>query len=455
MADKRILIAEDDRATRESWSELLGSWGYKVEVTEDGEQALEGVLTRRPQVVLADLKMARKDGLTLLREIREAGIDVAVVMISGEGDIPDAVSAMKLGAYEYLRKPIDPSHLKTLLANIIDHLSVREENDRLRRRLLGEGELGPMLGRSLPMRRVLTLVDQIAPTDASAIITGESGTGKELVARTIHALSKRRQGPYIAVNCAAIPETLMESELFGHERGAFTGADRRREGYFELADGGTLLLDEISEMKTELQAKLLRVLEERKLRRVGGSSELPFNVRVLAASNRPLDRAIREGRLREDLYYRLSVFSIDLPPFRERPDDIAVLVDAFIRQFAEQTGKAIEAVDHDCLQALKSHSWPGNVRQLRNVIERAVIVGRPPLLTLGDLPPDIKPGQGEGSMQIRLGSTLDDVERELIIRTIEFTGGNKTRAAEVLGVSLKTLYNRLERYERKEPAPAE
>ncbi len=455
MAEKRILIAEDDRATRESWSELLGSWGYKVEVTEDGQQALEAALTRKPQIILADLKMARKDGLTLLREIREAGLDVAVVMISGEGDIPDAVSAIKLGAYEYLRKPIDPAHLKALLSNIMDHLSVREENDRLRRRLLGEGELGPMLGRSLAMRRVLTLIDQVAPTDASAIITGESGTGKEIAAKTIHALSKRRQGPYIAVNCAAIPETLMESELFGHERGAFTGADRRRDGYFELAEGGTLLLDEISEMKVELQAKLLRVIEERKLRRVGGSTELPLNVRVLAASNRPLDRAIKEGRLREDLYYRLNVFSIELPPLRDRQEDIPLLVDAFVREFADQAGKPIQGADNDCLQALKSHQWPGNVRQLRNVIERAVIVGRAPLLTLGDLPSEIKPSHGEGSMQIRLGSTLDDVERELIAKTIEFTGGNKTRAAEVLGVSLKTLYNRLERYDRKEPAEAD
>ncbi len=248
------------------------------------------------------------------------------------------------------------------------------------------------------------------------------------------------------MNCAAIPETLMESELFGHERGAFTGADRRRDGYFELADGGTLLLDEISEMKIELQAKLLRVLEERKLRRVGGSVEIPLNVRVLAASNRPLDRALREGRLREDLYYRLNVFSIELPPLRERQDDIPLLVDNFIREFAEQSGKPIQAADHDSLQALKSHPWPGNVRQLRNVIERAVIVGRPPLLTLSDLPGEIKPGLTDGTMQIRLGSTLDDVERELIVRTIEYTGGQQdSRAAEVLGVSLKTLYNRLER----------
>jgi two-component system, NtrC family, response regulator HydG len=455
MADKRIVIAEDDRATRESWAELLGSWGYKVEVTEDGEQALDAVLAHRPPVVLADLKMARKDGLSLLREIREAGLDVGVVMISGEGDIPDAVSAIKLGAYDYLRKPVDPAHLKALLANIIDHLSVREENDRLRRRLLGEGELGPMLGRSLAMRKVLTLVHQVAPADASAMITGESGTGKELVAKTIHALSKRSQGPYIGVNCAAIPETLMESELFGHERGAFTGADRRRDGYFELADGGTLLLDEISEMRVELQAKLLRVIEERKLRRVGGSTEIPLNVRVLAASNRPLDRAIREGRLREDLYYRLNVFAIELPPLRERPDDIPLLVDAFIREFAGQSGKPIQAADHDCLQALRSNPWPGNVRQLRNVIERAVIVGHPPLLTLSDLPAEIKPAQGDGSVHIRLGARLDDIEREVITRTIDFTGGNKTRAAEVLGVSLKTLYNRLERYERKEAAEAE
>ena len=377
MAEKRILIAEDDRATRDSWSELLGSWGYKVEVTEDGQQALEAVLARRPQIVLADLKMARKDGLTLLREIREAGMDVAVVMISGEGDIPDAVSAMKLGAYEYLRKPIDVAHLKTLLGNIIDHLSVREENDRLRRRLLGEGELGPMIG---------TLAGDAPRVDANRSGRADGRLG-DYHRRKRDRQRNRRQdyprtlqtppGPYIAVNCAAIPETLMESELFGHERGAFTGADRRREGYFELAEGGTLLLDEISEMKIELQAKLLARDRGAQTRRVGGSAELPLNVRVLAASNRPLGPGdASEGRLREDLYYRLNVFSIELPPLRDRPEDIPLLVDDFIREFAEQAGKPIQAADNDCLQALKSHPWPGNVRQLRNVIERAVIVGR-------------------------------------------------------------------------------
>jgi len=303
------------------------------------------------------------------------------------------------------------------------------------------------------MRRVMTAIEQVAPSVSSVIITGESGTGKELAARTVHELSPRRNAAYIAINCAAIPDTLMESELFGHERGAFTGADRRREGCFELANGGTLLLDEITEMKVELQAKLLRVIEEQKLRRVGGTTEVPLDVRVLAASNRSLERALKEGKLREDLYYRLNVFSLELPPLRERIEDVPLLVDHFIAQFSEQNQKKILGVDHDSLDALRSHPWPGNVRQLRNVIERASIVSHGPLIGSADLPPEFKPaGQQDLTFQVRLGTSVDEVERELIYRTIEFAGGNKTRAAEILGVSLKTLYNRLERYESKEGA---
>jgi DNA-binding NtrC family response regulator len=449
--DKRILIAEDDPATLESWAELLDSWSFAVEAASDGQQALELALARPPDVILSDVKMPRKDGLSLLRDIRAAGLDSAVVMVSGEGEIPEAVQAIKLGAYDYLSKPVDPARLRVMLNNILDHMQVRQENDRLRRRLLESGELGAMVGVGSAMRQVLVMIDQVAPTDASVIITGESGTGKEMAARTLHALSKRAKGPYIAVNCAAIPETLMESELFGHERGAFTGADRRREGYFELAEGGTLLLDEITEMKLDLQARLLRVLEERKLRRLGGTVEIPIDVRVLAASNRPLQRALREGRLREDLYYRLNVFSIDLPPLRTRKEDIAVLAQHFIQQFARANKKDVRGADPELLQALRVHPWPGNVRQLRNIIERAVIVSHEALLSVDDLPPDFRPQRAEGSVEIRLGSSLNEIERQLIYRTIEFAGGNKTRAAEILGVSLKTLYNRLERYDKDGP----
>jgi transcriptional regulator with PAS, ATPase and Fis domain len=301
------------------------------------------------------------------------------------------------------------------------------------------------------MRRVIASLEQLADSSASVVITGESGTGKEMAARTIHDLSRRRDAPYIGVNCAAMPDTLIESELFGHERGAFTGADRRKEGCFELANGGTLLLDELAEMKIELQAKLLRVIEEQRLRRVGGTTEVPLDVRVLAASNRDMERAVKEGRLREDLFYRLSVFSITMPPLRDRIEDVPLLVDSFIRYYAERDRKQITGADEETLNALRSHPWPGNVRQLRNVIERALVISKGQLITLADLPAEFRSAakSESGQFPVRLGATVDDVERELITRTIEFAGGNKTRAAEILGISAKTLYNKLERYEGK------
>ncbi|HXW85654.1 MAG TPA: sigma-54 dependent transcriptional regulator, partial [Candidatus Binataceae bacterium] len=276
----RVLIAEDDRDTHDEWRESLASWGFRPEVAEDGDRALELVRTFQPHIMLADLRMPNKDGLQLLREIRDLGINLPIIMISGQGEIPDAVEALKLGALDYLRKPVDPPHLHRLLKNLAENIAMREENSALRRRLADAGQLGPLFGRSLTMRRVITAIERIADSTASVVITGESGTGKELVARSIHESSPRKDGAYIPVNCAAIPETLMESELFGHERGAFTSADRRKEGCFELANGGTLLLDEITEMKVELQAKLLRVIEDQKVRRVGGTVEMPLDVRV-------------------------------------------------------------------------------------------------------------------------------------------------------------------------------
>lgn len=451
-SEKRILVVEDDLATREAWSELIASWGFRVEVAENGQRAIELVESFEPHILLLDLRLPQKDGIQVLREMREDGLLVPTIMISGEGEIPDAVQAIKLGAYDYLRKPVDPPHLRMLLSNLSAHINVSEENQRLRRRLLYAGELGPMVGQSLAMRRVMAQIEQVAPSAASVVLTGESGTGKELAARLIHDLSARRSGPYVAINCAAIPESLMESELFGHERGAFTGADRRREGCFELADGGTLLLDEVGEMKPELQVKLLRVLEEQKLRRLGGSTELAVDVRVLAASNRNLDGAIVDGRFREDLYYRLNVFTIELPPLADHVDDIPALVDHFLHQLPAPQGKTVTGIEAECLEVMKTYRWPGNVRQLRNIIERALIVTRGPMITVADLPPDMKRvGGSSSSFELRLGMSLDDVERDLIIRTIDFTGGNKSKAAEILGISLKTLYNRLDRYHLKEP----
>jgi DNA-binding NtrC family response regulator len=484
MADaKRVLVAEDHPRTRYAWVELIASWGFRVEAAEDGQRAIELIASFEPHILLLDLKLPIKDGLGVLSEIRQRGLPITTIVISGEGDIPDAVQAIKLGAYDYLRKPVDPPRLRQTLNNLSEHLAVSEENQRLRLRLMGVGELGPIIGQSQAMRRVMALVEQAAPSSASVIIQGDSGTGKEIVARTIHESSPRRNGPYVAINCAALPESLLESELFGHERGAFTGADQRRAGCFELANGGTLLLDEITEMKPELQAKLLRVIEDRKLRRVGGSADIALNVRVLAATNRDLGEAIRAGRLREDLYYRLNVFTIALPRLSERLDDLPVLADHFVREFARANSKQISGVDNVCLEALKARSWPGNARELRNVIERAVIVSAGPLITVADLPAEgalppppvpaprtpetsastpaeqsAPPASDSPAQGLPVGQPLREVERQLILKTLEMAGGNRVRAAEILGISPKTLYNKLGRYQAKsdsEPEPAD
>jgi len=487
MADaKRVLVAEDHPRTRQAWTELIASWGFKVEAAEDGQRAIELIGSFEPHIVLLDLKLPIKDGLEVLGEIRQRGLPITTIVISGEGDIPDAVQAIKLGAYDYLRKPVDPPRLRQTLNNLSEHLAVSEENQRLRLRLMGVGQLGSIIGQSQAMRRVMALVEQAAPSSASVIIQGDSGTGKEIVARTIHESSPRRSGPYVAINCAALPEGLLESELFGHERGAFTGADQRRAGCFELANGGTLLLDEITEMKPELQAKLLRVIEDRKLRRVGGTSDIVLNVRVLAASNRDLADAIVTGRLREDLYYRLNVFTIALPRLAERLEDLPLLVDHFVREFARANSKQVSGVDNACLEALKARPWPGNARELRNVIERAVIVSTGPLITVTDLPTLAAPTAPAASLPqapetsapaaaaqtarpepdspapgLPVGQPLREVERQLILQTLEMAGGNRVRAAEILGISPKTLYNKLGRYqaksdsEKSEPEPGD
>jgi transcriptional regulator with PAS, ATPase and Fis domain len=305
-----------------------------------------------------------------------------------------------------------------------------------------------LIGQSLPMRCVIASIEQVAPTNASVVIVGESGTGKELVARTIHELSARAYGPYVGINCAALPETLMESELFGHERGAFTGADRRREGCFELANGGTLLLDEIAEIRPELQAKLLRVIEERKIRRLGGICEVPVDVRVLAATNRNLEKRLREGKFREDLYYRLNVFSIVLPSLRERLEDLPALIEAFLRQLSPPGARQIAGIEAECLELLKSQRWPGNVRQLRNVIERALVVTQGPMISIADLSEEITTTRNSCDvLDIHVGMSLDAAKRQLILQTLKATGGNRIKAAEILGVTIKTIYNQLKSYE--------
>jgi transcriptional regulator with PAS, ATPase and Fis domain len=336
------------------------------------------------------------------------------------------------------------------------NLSRVTENQLLQGQLTRPAAHKALIGQSLPMRRVIALIEQVAPTNASVIIVGESGTGKELVARTIHELSARAYGPYVGINCAALPETLMESELFGHERGAFTGADRRREGCFELANGGTLLLDEIAEIRPELQAKLLRVIEERKIRRLGGICEVPVDVRVLAATNRNLEKRLREGKFREDLYYRLNVFSIVLPSLRERLEDLPALIEAFLRQLSPPGARQIAGIEAKCLKLLKSQRWPGNVRQLRNVIERALVVTQGPMISIADLSEEITTSRNSRDvLDIHVGMSLDAAKRQLILQTLKATGGNRIKAAEILGVTIKTIYNQLKSYETGLPTGAD
>jgi DNA-binding NtrC family response regulator len=447
--DPRILIAEDDTTAHAGWRSTLNSWGYDVAIAEDGEAALELIRKLSPQVLLADVKMPRMDGLGLLRNMNSLGLNLATIMISGRGDFPEVVEAMKLGALDYLCKPVDLARLQGMLDYLLRQATLWEETVQERRNGSSQ-ESQAFIARSQSMRHVMDSIRQIADSAASVVVVGESGTGKEMAARTIHDLSSRRTGPYIGINCAAIPENLLESELFGHERGAFTGAERRHEGCFEQANGGTLLLDEISETRPDIQAKLLRVIEEHKLRRVGGSAEVALDVRIIAASNRDLGQAVRDNKFREDLYYRLNVLSVWMPPLREHPEDIPLLVNNFLKQFAEPGGKRVMGVDEACLNALMAHSWPGNIRQLRNIIERAVIYTKGPLITVADLPHDFcnlstAPAES-ASMQVRLGCSAEEVERELVLKTLEFAGGNKTLAAKILHFSPKTLYNKLARY---------
>ena len=443
---ERVLIVEDDAAARIGLEQLLRSWGFVAESAVDGEEALAKVTSFRPAIVISDLVMPRMDGLALLRALHTQGADVTTLLLTAQGTVETAVEAMKDGAYDYLTKPVDIQRLKILLDKIVERLDTLREIKALRRQLREQGTFGLMIGNSPEMRKIYSVVEQAAPTSASVLITGESGTGKELVAQTIHRLSPRAPFPFVAINCAAIPETLLESEIFGHEKGAFTGAADRRPGCFELADRGTLFLDEIGEMTPTTQVKLLRVLQERRFRRLGGRQEQSVDVRVIAATNADPLEAVRKGRLREDLYYRLNVFSIGLPPLRERKDDLSLLVQAFLAEFNARNQKAIAGLDHQAMRLFEQYHWPGNVRELRNVVERATILAAGPFIELGHLPPALTTEPApEHQPQVALGpgTTVEEAERRLIMMTLEHTRDNKTRAAEILGISLKTLHNKL------------
>jgi DNA-binding NtrC family response regulator len=443
---ERVLIVEDDPSARNGLEQLVKSWGFIAESASDGEEALEKVTSFRPAIVITDLVMPRMDGLALLRALPQQGADVTTLLLTAQGTVETAVEAMKEGAYDYLTKPVDIQRLKILLDKIVERLETMREVKALRRQLREHGTFGSLIGNSAEMRKIYQIVEQASPTGASVLITGESGTGKELVAQTIHQLSPRATFPFIAINCAAIPETLLESEIFGHEKGAFTGAADRRQGCFELADRGTLFLDEIGEMTPATQVKLLRVLQERKFRRLGGRTEQSVDVRVIAATNIDPAEAVKAGKLREDLYYRLNVFAFRLPTLRERKDDLPLLVQAFINEFNGRNQKNIAGVDQQAMRMLEHYGWPGNVRELRNVIERATILAPGPFIEAKHLPPVLAeepPPEQQPQLALAPGTTVEEAERRLIMMTLAHTRDNKTRAAEILGISLKTLHNKL------------
>ena len=451
---EKVLIVEDELHALTGLAELVSGWGYRTDTARDGVEALERVQVWSPGIIVTDLKMPRMDGLELLARLHELKQDQAVVVLTAQGSIELAVEAMKMGAYDFLQKPVDATRLRTILSNATRQRDTERELEVTRRKLRDTGVLGSLVGASKTMQELFALIERVAPSNVSVLITGESGTGKELVARTLHELSPRKSKPFVAVNCAAIPETLIESEIFGHEKGAFTGALERRAGCFELAEEGTLLLDEIGEMPIGTQAKLLRVLEERKLRRLGSKVESPVDVRVLAATNKVPEEAVDSGQLRGDLFYRLNVFNINMPPLREHKEDIPPIIESMLIDMNRKHSRNVNGVSSEMLARLMSYDWPGNVRELRNTIERAVVLSGNGQIEAHHLPPGfgtrtVKPSFeiDTDAIQLKVGTTtVDEAEQLLILKTLESTGNNKTRAAEKLGISLKTLHNKLKEY---------
>lgn len=455
----RILVVDDEESQRSALAGMIALWGYSVETAGDGQEALDKLVNFHAHVIVTDLMMPRMSGQDLLKKLQEQGPGPAVIVQTAFGNLETALATIHdLGAYWFLEKPVQSPALRLLIERATAQGKLAEHAQRLERELSGRGVLGEMVGPSGRMRALFTLIQQVAPSRASVLITGESGTGKELAARAIHNLSPRRGGPFVAINCAALPETLIESELFGHEKGAFTGAVERRSGCFELAQNGTVLLDEIGDMPISTQAKLLRVLEDQKVRRLGGKTEIQLDVRVVASTNSALENAIREGKFREDLFYRLNVFPLALPPLRDRKEDIPALVTALLDDMNRKHGIKVTEASGEVLDRLAAYSWPGNVRELRNVIERASILAGEGMIGVQHLSPGfggvrsepisaptLLPSSGELRLQVG-ATTVEAAERALIEQTLEFTKNNRTRAADILGISQKTLFNKLREY---------
>jgi DNA-binding NtrC family response regulator len=441
------LIIDDETATLEALAKLVAREGFDVRTAVDLKSARAEIQRAMPDVVLCDLVLPDGDGTELLTDFREHP-EVETILVTANATVHSAVEALRLGAYDYLTKPVDVARLRKILGHLRRGLAMREDVAVLRRQLRDMGRFGSLVGTSRAMQEVFDLIERVAPTDSTVLVVGASGTGKELVAETIHSLSGRSDGEFVPINCGAVSPQLIESELFGHEKGSFTGADRRHIGVFERAHGGTLLLDEIIEMPEELQVKLLRVLESGTVRRVGGNREIEVDVRVIAATNRDPEEAVNEGRLREDLFYRINVFPIPLPSLQARGEDVKLLAVHFLSEIYRASG-VVKEFDQATLDALVSYHWPGNVRELRNVVERAFILAKD-VITVDCLPPAFRDGVSVRSagLQAPVGTPLDEVVRSHTLATLEHFDGNKKRAAEALGISLKTLYNRLQKYEK-------
>jgi DNA-binding NtrC family response regulator len=451
----RVLVVDDEESQRTALAAMIALWGYAVETASDGQEALDKLGASTFHVVVTDMMMPRMDGAELLKRLQGQAGAPPVIVQTAFGNLETSVTTVHdLGAFWFLEKPVQSQALKLLVERAAAQGRLAEHAERLERELSYQGVLGEMVGNSPQMREGFALIQQVAPSRAAVLITGESGTGKELAARAIHVLSPRKAGPFVAINCAALPDSLMESELFGHEKGAFTGAVERRAGCFELAQNGTVLLDEIGDMPLATQAKLLRVLEDGRVRRLGGKGEIQLDVRVIAATNAPLETAMKEGRFREDLYYRLSVFPIPLPPLRHRKDDLPMLSQALLADLNRKHGTKVTELSAEVLSRFQTYDWPGNVRELRNVLERAVILAGEGIVQVAHLPVGFAgapaPSAGipaeNGELRVHVGQTIEQTERALIELTLEHTKNNKTRAAEILGISQKTLFNKLKEY---------
>ena len=448
-----VLIVDDEKNIREGLGKALELEDYNVFLAADGKEALAIINTEEVDLIITDLKMPEMSGEELLKKVASAYPTVPVIILTGHGTIESAVNAMRDGAYDFITKPLNLDRLSLLVKRalqnrelVLQHRALQEEID-----LIGErNRYAKIIGKSPQMRRVMEVVEQVAATKASVLITGESGVGKELIADAIHKLSPRKDKPHIKVHCAALSESLLESELFGHEKGAFTGAVARKRGRFELAHTGSIFLDEIGEISQSVQIKILRVLQEKRFERVGGEETQEVDVRIISATNRDLKTEIEKGNFREDLYYRLNVVNIHVPPLRERKEDIPLLAAAFLKEFAEENGKSIEGIDHKANLALYNYSWPGNIRELRNSIESAVVLCKGNIITTEDLPPSVVTGEEGTYIKIDLGVSMEEAERVIIESTLNYCNGNKSRTAEVLGIGRKTLHRKISEYDINE-----